>query len=190
MAQCDKLSRHPSDERDPCSECRHFGGDKVHCKLATNGSYNDAVYRQMLVRCGPHEYKLAPFMSARKKGPMPAERVKSDWQGQSPDVLMAKSDLLPPGVRDCPRAFIVPARESGGRAKSRAFHANEAQRLSQSSSQPPQPWQGYSHSPFMPPLGPSQPAVYTLPLSPPPPPPPPAVVPARHPVTGHVAPAF
>jgi hypothetical protein len=126
-------------------------------------------------------------MSARKKGPMPAERVKSDWKGQSPDVLMAKGDLLPPGVRDCPRAFIVPARESGGRAKSRAFHANEAQRLSQSSPQPPQPWQGYSHSPFMPPFGPPQPVVYTLP---PPPPPPPAVVPARYPVTGYIAPAF
>lgn len=58
-------------------------------------------------------------MSARKQGPMPAECVNADWQGQIPDVLMAKGDLLAPGVRDCPRAFIVPARESDERAKPR-----------------------------------------------------------------------
>lgn len=93
-------------------------------------SYNDTVYRQMLVRGARFEYKLPPFITARSKGPMAPERVKDDWQGQSAEVLMAKGDFLPPGVRDCPRAFVVPARESGERAKSRRFRANQRQRLS------------------------------------------------------------
>lgn len=159
MAQCDKQSRHPTDERDPCSECRHFGGEKVRCRIAPNSSYNDQVYRLMLGRGGEYEHKLPPFISARSKGPMPAERIKIDWQGQSAETLMAKGDFLPPGVRDCPRAFTVPARESGERAKSRRFHANQRQRLSQSTSLPsfPQTWQGNSHPPISSPYGSAQP---------------------------------
>ena len=168
MAQCDKQSRHPTDERDPCSECRHFGGEKRRCSIAPNSSYNDHVYRQMLVRGGEHEYKLPPFISARNKGPMPAERVKADWKGESAETLMAKGDFLPPGVRDCPRAFTVPARESAQRAKSKRYLANQSQRLSQSTSLPSisQPWQLNSQPSFMPPQGPAQPVMW--PLQPPP----------------------
>ena len=167
-AQCDKQSRHPTDERDPCSECRHFGGEKVQCQLSWTMSYNDTVYRQMLVRRGGHEYKLPSFVQARNKGPMPTERVKADWKGQSAEVLLAKGDFLPSGVRDCPRAFTVPPRESTQRAKSKRFLANQSQRLSHSSSLPSysQPWQGYSQSSFMTPHGPAQPVVW--PSQPPP----------------------
>jgi len=134
-------------------------------------SYNDTVYRQMLARRGDHEYKLPSFVQARNKGPMPTVRVKADWKGQSAEVLLAKGDFLPPGVRDCPRAFTVPARESTQRAKSKRFHANEARRLSHSSPLPShsQPWQGYSQSSFMTPHGPAQPVVW--PSQPPPVPP-------------------
>jgi hypothetical protein len=187
MAQCDKQSHHPTDERDPCSECRHFGGEKAQCKIAQNTSYNDAVYRQMLVR-RDYEYKLVPFMTARSKGPMPAERIKDGWQGQSAEALMAKGDFLPLGVRECPRAFIVPARESTQRTKSKNYLAKEAQRLSHSSSLPSlsQPWQGYQQSLPPSPFGPTQPAQPAMcPMRPLPPPPPPA-----YPVVGHAAPMF
>jgi hypothetical protein len=185
MAQCDKQSHHPTDERDPCSECRHFGGEKAQCKIAPNTSYNDTVYRQMLVRRGKYEYKLAPYMTARTKGPMQAERVKDGWQGQSAEALMAKGDFLPPGVRDCPRAFIVPARESTQRTKSKKFLAKEAHRLSHSSSLPSlsQSWQSYPQSSPLSAFGPAQPTMW--PTQPPPPPPPPA-----YPVPGHAAPMF
>jgi hypothetical protein len=181
MAQCDKQSHDPSDGRDPCSECRHFGGEKVECTLAPNLSYNDAIYRQMLGRGDNHEYKIVPFMTARTKGPMPAERVKDGWQGQSAEALMAKGDFLPPGVRDCPRAFIVPARESTRRARDKKYLADRAQRLSQSSSLPPfsQWWRGHSQSSPLSPFTPAQPAMW--PMQPPPP---------AYPVAGHVAPIF
>ncbi|KAH0282694.1 hypothetical protein M436DRAFT_62605 [Aureobasidium namibiae CBS 147.97] len=179
MRECDKQSHHPTDERDPCSECRHFGGEKVQCQLSWSMSYNDAVYRQMLVRHGDHEYKLPPFVQARSKGPMPTERVKTDWQGQSAEFLLAKGDFLPTGVRDCPRAFTVPARESSQRIKNKRFLANQSQRLSQSSPLAihSQPWQGYSQSSFMTPHGPTQPVVW--PSQPPPVPP---MIWAPHPV--------
>lgn len=113
----------------------------------------------MLGRCGDYEYKLPPFVQARGKGPMPAECVKGDWQGQSAEVVLAKGDFLPPGVRDCPRAFVVPARESNQRMKIKRFHANEAQRLSGLSALPtfPQQWQGYPQPSFAPPYVPAQP---------------------------------
>ncbi|THX76668.1 hypothetical protein D6D08_05257 [Aureobasidium pullulans] len=136
LRECDKQSRDPSSERDPCSECRHFGGEKARCSLAANTSYNDGVYRQMLTRRGEHEYRLPAFTGARTKGPMPAERVKTGWQGQSADALRSKGDILPPGVRDCPRAFIVPPREGAQRARNKKFVGDERPRSSQASSQP------------------------------------------------------
>jgi hypothetical protein len=127
-------------------------------------------------------------MTARSKGPMPAERVKDGWQGQSTEALMAKGDFLPLGVRECPRAFIVPARESTQRTKSKRYLAKEAQKFSHSSSLPSlsQPWQGHQQSLPPSPFGPAQPAQPAMwPIQPPPPPPPPA-----YPVAGHAAPMF
>lgn len=152
----------------------------------------------MLVRRGEHGYKLVPFVQARSKGPMPADRVKADWQGQSAEVLLAKGDFLPSGVRDCPRAFTVPARESTQRSKNKKYLTNEAQRISQSSSLPSfsHQWQGYPQSSFAPLYGPAQPYGCAQPVAwPSQPPTVPSVIRALQPVlwtpqyaTGHQVP--
>ena len=49
--------------------------------------------------------------------PMPNSRVRPDWIGPSRDELLAKPDMLPPGVRECPRAFLVAPRLSNTRQK-------------------------------------------------------------------------
>lgn len=81
MAQCDKQSRHPTDERDPCSECRHFGGEKRRCSIAPNSSYNDHVYRQMLVRGGEHESSFPP--SSVRAIRVPCQRSVSRRTGKA-----------------------------------------------------------------------------------------------------------
>lgn len=44
--------------------------------------------------------------------PMPANKVKADWQGETKQALLDKIDMLPMGVRDFPRASLVPPRSS------------------------------------------------------------------------------
>ncbi|KAG9522276.1 hypothetical protein KCV07_g3141, partial [Aureobasidium melanogenum] len=110
LRECDKNQHDITDERDPCSECRHFGSTKCKCTLSTNSSYNDVVYNKMLSRGHVHDYTLAP-LKPRVEHPMPPHRVKAGWAGESKQQLLAKSDFLPIGARDCPRAFIVPPRE-------------------------------------------------------------------------------
>jgi hypothetical protein len=43
---------------------------------------------------------------------MPANKIKADWQGETKEALLAKPDMLPTGVRACPRAFLQPPRPS------------------------------------------------------------------------------
>ena len=52
---------------------------------------------------------------------MPIDKVKANWQGESKEALLSKLDMLPPGVRDCPRAYLVPSRPSTVAKKSRIW---------------------------------------------------------------------
>lgn len=117
-SQCDKKKRNRGGLDDPCSECRWFGGDKCECTLAVL-SYNDAVWFIMMNRGPRHHYTLpAPKdrTVSRKKKPdpslMPSDRLKADWAGKTRDQLLALPDMLPEGVRDLPRAYVVPPRET------------------------------------------------------------------------------
>lgn len=131
MVQCDKKNRDHNDLRDPCSECRHFGGSGCKCILAQNTTQNDMLYPIMLNRatCEP-EYSLPKFKGREEPksenkipGPMPANEIKSDWTGASKDELLTKPDILPPQVRRRPRAYLVPPRETVGKRKTRDWHA-------------------------------------------------------------------
>ncbi|KAG9699650.1 hypothetical protein KCU95_g1449, partial [Aureobasidium melanogenum] len=110
LRECDKKQRDVTDEHDPCSECRYFGGTRCKCTLSTSSSYNDVVYNKMLSRGHVHDYTLAPLEPLIEQ-PMPPHRVKAGWAGESKQQLLAKPDFLPVGVRDCPRAFVVSSRE-------------------------------------------------------------------------------
>lgn len=109
LAQCDKKQRGP-DDRDPCSECRHFGGTECACTLSMESSYNTVVYDKLLSRGHVYDYTLAP-PDDRVKGPMPPHRIKKGWVGQTKEQLLMKPDFLPSGVRECPRAFVVTPQE-------------------------------------------------------------------------------
>ncbi|KAJ4301893.1 hypothetical protein N0V90_003989 [Kalmusia sp. IMI 367209] len=100
---CDKLGR--GDVDDPCSECRWFGGQKCRCMLAKVTSYNDQIWTVMMNRGKAHNYTL-PAAKGReefnpKNGvapePMPANKIKADWQGETKEALLAKPDMLPTG---------------------------------------------------------------------------------------------
>ncbi len=88
--------------------------------LAKGTSYNDQIWSVMMNRGKAHNYTL-PAAKGREefnpeKGvapePMPANKVKADWQGETKEALLAKPDMLPTGVRTCPRAFLHPPRPS------------------------------------------------------------------------------
>lgn len=115
-AQCDKLGRGGID--DPCSECRWFGGETCRCVLAKGTSYNDQIWSVILDRGEAHNYTL-PVAKGREEfnpetgiapGPMPANKIKAGWQGETEEALLAKPDMLPTGVRAYPRAFLHPPR--------------------------------------------------------------------------------
>ena len=70
----------------------------------------------MINRGADKDYTL-PADKNREEGtkrnrsePMPINKIKADWEGESKEVLLAKPDMLPQGVRDCPRAYLVPPR--------------------------------------------------------------------------------
>ncbi|THX25733.1 hypothetical protein D6D12_06697 [Aureobasidium pullulans] len=127
--ECDKRTRYGDDN--PCSECRWFGGENRICSLSKDTSYNDQLWALMMGN-GINGYILPqpkPRDQAKKiknKGgpptlllvvPMPNSRVRPDWIGLSRDELLAKPDMLPPGVRECPRAFLVAPRLSNTHQK-------------------------------------------------------------------------
>ncbi|KAH0341669.1 hypothetical protein KCU83_g9583, partial [Aureobasidium melanogenum] len=64
----------------------------------------------MFSRGHVYDYTLAP-PGDRTGSPMPPHRIKKGWVGRTKDQLLAKSDFLPTGVRDCPRAFVVTPHE-------------------------------------------------------------------------------
>jgi hypothetical protein len=74
----------------------------------------------MMNRGKAHNYTL-PAAKGREEfnpkngvapAPMPANKIKADWQGETKEALLAKPDMLPAGVRACPRAFLHPPRPS------------------------------------------------------------------------------
>ncbi|KAG9605049.1 hypothetical protein KCU77_g965, partial [Aureobasidium melanogenum] len=64
----------------------------------------------MFSRGHVYDYTLAP-PGDRTGSPMLPHRIKKGWVGQTKEQLLAKSDFLPTGVRDCPRAFVVTPHE-------------------------------------------------------------------------------
>ena len=109
---------------DPCSECRHFGGETAECVVVPNKSYNDSVWAAMIgrqivdyslpdfkPRNEPKKLKKSQIDAGVQPGPgpqpMPDDKVKSGWEGRSKDELLATPDMLPAGVRACPRAYVV-----------------------------------------------------------------------------------
>ncbi|KAK1807726.1 hypothetical protein LTR12_017922 [Friedmanniomyces endolithicus] len=139
---CDKPYRAEGSE-DPCSECRHFGGPACKCTLNTTMSYNDQAWRVMLQR-GNHGYTL-PANKPRTEGTsnkpppseMPEHEVKRDWTGATRDALLEAGDYLPSGVRDCPRAYLIPATETKKVQKGIARNEQLATRLAASSTSIP-----------------------------------------------------
>lgn len=111
MISCDK--RGGGGLNDPCSECRWFGGLSCECVLATNTSYSDELWKQMLAR-EPFDYALpsatsreAPLGEERvAPSPMPDNKVKHGWEGESREELLRKPDMLPSYVRGLPRAYL------------------------------------------------------------------------------------
>ena len=103
---------------DPCSECRWFGGES-RCTLLAQTSYNDQLWLAMMARGKHDNYTLAAHKGRKeggkkgKKGmksegvpkinsvptPMPANKVKPDWQGETRETLLSKGDMLPLLVR-------------------------------------------------------------------------------------------
>ncbi|TKA41588.1 hypothetical protein B0A54_06476 [Friedmanniomyces endolithicus] len=80
------------------------------------------------MRRGPQDYTLpAQRQRDEAKGnkpvPTPMAKVRSDWQGESREVLLEKPDMLPAGVRELPRAHLVPPRPSSQAKSNQAFKA-------------------------------------------------------------------
>lgn len=125
--KCDKKGREGSD--DPCSECRHFGGENTQYLLDNNKSWNNAVWEAMMNRRFTNDYNVAYTLAAydpsknrsdtNKFGytrkPMP--NIKPDWQGQTKEQLRGSGDLLNPEIRKLPRAFVVPPKEKNNKER-------------------------------------------------------------------------
>ncbi|KAF1989498.1 hypothetical protein K402DRAFT_274002 [Aulographum hederae CBS 113979] len=164
MFPCDKKAR--GTENDPCSECRWFGGANCRCTLATDTSYNDQIWAVMMARGRDKNYTL-PADKSREEGgkkaksapqPMPANSVKAGWQGETREALLNKADMLPSGVRDCPRAYLGPPRMSAAAKKSLAWKETGLKRELESAAESMPPPTFYSRAPL-----------YVLPTFPPPP---------------------
>lgn len=50
--------------------------------------------------------------------PMPNDKIKHGWTGETKEQLLAKPDMLPPYVRALPRAYLVAPRASSSEKKS------------------------------------------------------------------------
>ncbi|KAG8624745.1 hypothetical protein KVT40_007812 [Elsinoe batatas] len=114
--KCDKKDR--GGLNDPCSECRHFGGDRVKCVLS-DSSYNDEAWRAMLNR-ESHGFtikrppgRLEPPAQRPNKPkpapkPMPLANLKAGWTGSTQQELLNEPLIVPDSFFDCPRAHLVP----------------------------------------------------------------------------------
>ncbi|THW10492.1 hypothetical protein D6D24_07904 [Aureobasidium pullulans] len=120
--ECDKMNRDPGCE-DPCSECRHFGGDSCKCTLMLTASMNDLLWRQMLTReafgfdLPQPKDKQAALSNGKVPAAMPDHKLKSNWHGDSKATLLERVNLLPPEVRLQPRAYMVPPRDNAAQRK-------------------------------------------------------------------------
>lgn len=138
MVECDKKNRFS--DNDPCSECRWFGRASGRCSLAIDTSYNDQLFARMLSRrdygytIGEPASRDAPRKD--RKGilynptPMPNDRIKHDWMGETKEQLLAKSDMLPPYVRQFPRAYLdSPRASTPAHIKKTEIHKRKADEL-------------------------------------------------------------
>ncbi|KAK8221850.1 hypothetical protein M8818_000015 [Zalaria obscura] len=139
---CDKKGR--GGEDDPCSECRWFGGENCRCTLLLNTSYNDQIWQTMMQRGAYTGYTLPDYKGGEEASgkkdpptPMPTHRFKAGWQGEAKEVLLRKTDMLPPAVRQCPRAYLVPPRVSGAQQKSQNWQAAEKRKRDANDDMPP-----------------------------------------------------
>lgn len=82
--------------------------------------------------------------------PMLADRIKADWVGESKEVLLAKGDMLPPGVRQQPRKYLVPPHGSGGDKRLQAYR-DEGQRRRESKGKRLRESDGNRMPPLLPP---------------------------------------
>lgn len=116
VLKCDKKGR--DDDDDPCSECRWFGGSSHVCSLTAETSYNDQLWNTMLLRpqfnfdLPKDKNRAAPIGKNKIPSPMPDDKVKRGWKGETKEKLLAKPDMLPDYVRTLPRAYLVPPRKS------------------------------------------------------------------------------
>ncbi|KAM0706795.1 hypothetical protein Q7P35_006125 [Cladosporium inversicolor] len=139
MLKCDKVGRAAGGD-DPCSECRWFAGNPgaQPCVLSKTNTVNDALCRMML-NAPSSAYMLPeqihrltpPKGKATKDGkpravkpapaPMAAEDIKAGWDGKTKEELVDLPSWIPQDMREHPRAYLVPARESHNIAKAKAF---------------------------------------------------------------------
>ncbi|KAK4546163.1 hypothetical protein LTR36_002300 [Oleoguttula mirabilis] len=142
--QCDKQERGAGPD-DPCSECRHFGGASCICVLSKDTSYNDQQWAVMMSR-EAQDYTLPAYNASRtteartktkKNGEtkqkaaattIPEAMLKPDWDGETMAQLTAKDDVLSSAIRQYPRSYLVPPRDSSYIRKAHAFKAKEAEK--------------------------------------------------------------
>lgn len=82
-------------------------------------SVNDAMWRHMIKRGetsldkgwtlrDPIDREKGNKKRPAPPGPMPDQKVKSGWQGEEKETLLAKGDWYPMDVRQTPRAYLTP----------------------------------------------------------------------------------
>lgn len=147
FTQCDKVGR-DAGGKDPCSECRWFGGDDGgrYCDVAEYSSVNDALWKIMIdaweteYTLPEQTHRLAPPETVDWEDyppgyvkppptPMAEENVKADWQGKSKEELLNTPSWIPSDMREHPRAYLVPARNSDDEEFSQAQGNDPSNRL-------------------------------------------------------------
>ena len=128
--RCDKAGRDPGPE-DPCSECRHFGGDKAQCVRQSAVTMNSAQWQLFITR-EKQDFTLPAFrprdetIVSRSDRPsfvpqaMGSDKVKPDWRGETREALLARPDLLTEDIRCHPRKYFYPPGQSRTKAKATA----------------------------------------------------------------------
>jgi hypothetical protein len=127
---CDKAGR-DAGSNDPCSECRHFGGDKANCVRQGAVTMNSAQW-QLFTSRERQGFDLPEFRSrdetavSRSARPtsvaeaMGSDKIKPGWQGETREMLLAKPDLLTEDIRRHPRKYFHPPGLSKGKEKALA----------------------------------------------------------------------
>jgi hypothetical protein len=128
--RCDKAGRDAGPD-DPCSECRHFGGDKANCVRQEAVTMNSAQWQLFTFR-EKQGFDLPAFRprdeTVVSRGPrstsvaeaMRADKIKPGWQGETREALLATPDLLTEDIRRHPRKYFHPPGLSRGKEKALA----------------------------------------------------------------------